>query len=438
MDTRAGIALARFGLGAGPGDRMNISSDPVGWLHQQIQPGAAQHALLERERTTEEGVAINLSVRQARMDQDERTMRQRDRRDAFVHDMTRRCLVRARTKQPFIERWVAFWSNHFTVSYTRSDVLSLAGPFERDAIRPYVLDTFEELLLRIARHPAMLVYLDNIRSIGPSSKAGQRRSQRGLNENFARELLELHTLGVRAGYNQDDVLALAKILTGWSVDPNTRAFRFYTERHEPGSKTLLGQRYAATGHDEGVRALSTLARHPATARHIATKLARHFVADDPPEAAIKTLEEVFLRTRGDLTELAHAVIDLPQAWAEQRTKIRDPDDLVVATARALGHTQDGEPLLAAMRWLGQIPHHAPSPKGWPDDSTAWLGPESLISRIEWAEQLASDSHTRVHASALADDLFGDAIPLELRAAIDTNDRQQSLALLLASPLFQRR
>jgi len=301
-----------------------------------------------------------------------------------------------------------------------------------------VFGTFEELLLNVARHPAMLVYLDNIRSIGPSSRAGQRRSERGLNENFARELLELHTLGVRAGYTQDDVIALAKILTGWSVDPNERAFRFYSERHEPGAKTLLGERYAATGHDEGVRALNTLARHPATARHIATKLARHFIADNPPEEAVDTLTEIFLNTRGDLEALAHAVIDLPQAWAASHTKIRDPDDLVIATARALGYTQDGEPLLAAMRWLGQIPYQAPSPKGWPDEATAWLGPEALISRIEWAEQIASESQDHMQAPALADALFGDAVPPTLAAAIHTTDRKQGLALLLASPLFQRR
>ena len=438
MDQRAGIALARFGLGAAPGDLARIASDPRGWLHQQVRPGVAQHALLARERTTEEGVALNLSVRQAKMDRDERNMRQRDRRDAFLHDMTRRCLVRASTKEPFVERWVAFWSNHFTVSYTRNDVLSLAGPFEREAVRPHVFGTFEDLLLNVARHPAMLVYLDNIRSIGPTSQAGRRKSRRGLNENFARELLELHTLGVRAGYSQDDVIALAKILTGWSVDPNARTFRFYADRHEPGTKTLLGERYPATGHDEGVRALKTLAHHRSTAAHIATKLARHFVADKPPQAAVDALTHVFLNTRGDLTALAHAVIDLPQAWETPHTKIRDPDDLVIATARALGYTQHGEPLLAAMRWLGQVPHQAPSPKGWPDEGAAWLGPEALISRIEWAEQIARESQDHVRGPALAQALFGDEVPPNLAAAIHNEDRTKGLALLLASPLFQRR
>ena len=284
----------------------------------------------------------------------------------------------------------------------------------------------------------MLVYLDNIRSTGPSSTFGRRKSERGLNENFARELLELHTLGVRAGYTQDDVIALAKILTGWSVDRHERVFRFTPNDTNRAQKPSSEH---ATPPQGMMRASKPSPRSRAIPRphgHIATKLARHFVSDAPPDAAIETLTKVFLETRGDLTSLAHAVIDLPQAWAASHTKIRDPDDLVIATARALGHTQSGEPLLAAMRWLGQIPHQAPSPKGWPDEAAAWLGPEALISRIEWAEQLASESQHRVHAPQLANDLFGDAVPAALTAAIHTPDRQQGLALLLASPLFQRR
>ncbi|MBL8157578.1 MAG: DUF1800 domain-containing protein, partial [Anaerolineae bacterium] len=228
---------------------------------------------------------------------------------------------------PFLERLVWFWSNHFTISVLKQRMIFVAGGYEREAIRPNVLGRFEDLLIATVRHPAMLLYLDNAFSIGPDSPAG-RFTGRGLNENHAREILELHTLGVNGGYTQTDVIELARVLTGWSVDrqgtDNDNGFKFFPNRHQPGTKTLLGKTYAEAGEAEGRQALIELARHPSTARHIATKLARHFIADEPPPQAVARLERVFRDTGGDLKAMAIAIVDEPAAWQPSLTKMRTP------------------------------------------------------------------------------------------------------------------
>ena len=438
QDTAAVVATARFGLGPRPGERADVAQDPRGWLLAQVNPASALPTKLSSRRTSQQALDVAYQMRRMNVSEEERTKFQRSRRDHFIDDMGARCLVRVQTETPFAERWVAFWSNHFTVSAARPEVLALAGPFEREAIRIHAFGRFEDMLFAVETHAAMLFYLDNIRSIGPNSTLGRRRDHRGLNENLAREILELHTLGVNGGYTQDDVVALAKLLTGWSIDPGLAYFRFALERHEPGTKVLLGRRYAGQGFDDGRAALRQLARHPSTADHIATKLVRHFVSDDPPSATVAKIAQVFRETEGDLSQLARSIIDLKEAWSAPLSKVRSPDDLVTAMARALGYTEDAQALVGTLRWLGQVPFMAPSPKGWPDQAAEWLGPEAVLSRIEWAEEIASQAAARVDARELARDLFGDLVHRDLDDALRQSSRQESLALLLASPTFQRR
>src|SRR5262252_798402 len=232
----------------------------------------------------------------------------------------------------FVERLVHFWSNHFCVSAAKGGfVRACAGSFEREAIRPHVLGRFTDMLKAVESHPAMLFYLDNAQSFGPQSPAGQRR-QRGLNENLAREILELHTLGVNGGYTQADVTALARIITGWTFagregrigEPGT--FVFFALAHEPGDHELLGKTYPAGGMEQGESVLADLARHPATARHVATKLARHFVADEPPATLVDRLAKVFRDSDGDLKALAAALIDADEAWSVALAKMRTPEE----------------------------------------------------------------------------------------------------------------
>jgi uncharacterized protein (DUF1800 family) len=307
-----------------------------------------------------------------------------------------------------------------------------------------VLGSFTAMLSAAATHPAMLLYLDNAQSIGPNSVAGQRNN-RGLNENLAREMLELHTVGVDGGYSQTDVTEFAKILTGWSIahdgEPNAGGFRYRPAIHEPGAKTLLGRTYREGGPEEGQTALNDLAARPATARHIATKLARHFVADDPPPAAVDMLAKTFQRTNGDLRAVSLALIDLPQIWSDPLTKVKTPNDLVLSACRTFGITDatTGEGILMGLKQMGQVPFDAPSPAGWPDTADGWISPEAMMTRIEWA--MAAGHRLDGHADARA--VAKDSIqPVAADTTIFHIDNAPSpaeaLALLIASPEFQRR
>src|SRR5258706_2824525 len=238
----------------------------------------------------------------------------------------------------FVERLVWFWSNHFCISADK--IPSMTGAYEREAIRPHVLGRFADMLLAVESHPAMLFYLDNSASIGPNSVAGINRS-RGLNENLAREILELHTLGVRSGYSQDDVTRFAYVLTGWTfLEPgnpkNGGEFVFIPRLHEPGAQEVVGKTYADGGVAQGRAVLADLARHPATATHIATKLARHFVADEPPPALVTRLAQRFRDTDGDLKEMAKALVAAPETWSPSRAKLKRPSERLMAMARATG------------------------------------------------------------------------------------------------------
>src|SRR5579872_527896 len=346
----------------------------------------------------------------------------------------------------FGERLVTFWSNHFCISAAKGQLTRIwAGAFEREAIRPHVYGRFADMLRAVEQHPAMLFFLDNQQSLGPDSRAGQNR-KRGLNENLAREIMELHTLGVGGGYTQADVTSLARIITGWTFagrqgqlgTPGT--FVFNANAHQPGPQTLLGKTYADTGLAQGEAALADLARHPSTAKFIATKFARHFVADDPPPALVARLQEVFGKTDGDLLALATALVDSDEAWQAPQTKIRSPYEYLIATGRLLGHIPD-EPsrYLGGLNALGQ-PLWSPSgPNGFPDTNAAWAAPEGMKLRLDIAAEVASKVGDNIDPRDLLELAVADASSPETRQTVArAESRQQALALLLMSPEFQRR
>jgi uncharacterized protein (DUF1800 family) len=320
-----------------------------------------------------------------------------------------------------------------------------AGSFEREAIRPHVLGRFADMLKAVEQHPAMLFFLDNQQSLGPDSRAGQNR-KRGLNENLAREIMELHTLGVGGGYTQDDVTSLARIITGWTFagrqgqlgTPGT--FVFNANAHQPGPQVLLGKSYADTGVGQGEAALSDLARHPSTAKFVSTKFARHFVADDPPPAVVTRLQDAFRQSDGDLRLLATTLLDCDEAWRAPATKIRSPYEYLVATGRLLAQVPD-EPsrYLGGLNLLGQ-PLWSPSgPNGFADTNAAWAAPEGMKLRLDIASQVASRVADNVDARNLLELVAADAASAETRRTIErAESRQQALALLLMSPEFQRR
>ena len=342
----------------------------------------------------------------------------------------------------FGERLVWFWSNHFCVSADKGPVRALCGAYEREAIRAHVLGRFADMLNAVESHPAMLIYLDNARSIGPDSIAG-RNQHKGLNENLAREILELHTLGVRTVYTQADVTNFAKVITGWSIIPPRQdperggEFTFNPRMHEPGAQTVIGRSYPEGGIEQGRAVLADLARHPATARHIAGKLARAFVADAPPSALVDRLSKRFLDTGGNLKELARTLVSAPEAWAAPRTKLKAPGIWFVAALRAIGITPpDIRPVVQAQNLLGEPLWRPPAPKGFSDDSAAWM--DGIAERVNVANQLASRVAALVDAEAAIDTALGPLASAETRQTIArAASRPQALALLLMAPEFQR-
>jgi uncharacterized protein (DUF1800 family) len=437
--TDAFIAANRFGYGARPGELSAIARDPRDWLSAQIAGPTAMPAALAGLPSAQAFLAAWAEARR----EPDRKRAFRDTRMGRLYDeeALARTLSAIGSDAPFRERLVHFWSNHFTVSAASGRVRAIAGTAEREAIRPHVAGRFADMLIAVTKHPTMLLYLDNVASIGPGSPRGVRRKS-GLNENLAREILELHTLGVNGGYRQADVIALAKIITGWRITPPRRptAGRFFFDAlaHEPGAKRLLGRIYREGAADEGEAALRDLARHPATARFVAEKLARHFVADDPPRRAVTELARVFTQTDGDLNALSRALIGLPEAWSAPLSKVKTPNDLVISAWRLLGGAREARDAVNPLRVLGQMPFWAPSPAGWPDDGPGWAAPEAMLRRIEIAA-LAGRRRPMADAVARADDALGPVLGKATRAALaEAESASDATALLLASPEFQRR
>ncbi|MDB5582870.1 MAG: hypothetical protein JWR80_8046 [Bradyrhizobium sp.] len=346
----------------------------------------------------------------------------------------------------FGERLVAFWSNHFCISASKGGLARMwAGSFEREAIRPHVFGRFADMLKAVEQHPAMLFFLDNQQSLGPESRAGQNR-KRGLNENLAREIMELHTLGVDGGYSQDDVTALARIITGWTYAGRqgqlgpSGSFVFNANAHQPGAQRLLGKTYENNGVAQGEAALADIARHPSTARFIATKFVRHFVADDPPPALVARLQQVFSKSDGDLKAFATALLDSDDAWAAPMTKVRGPYEFLVATGRLLARVpEDPSRYLGGLNLLGQPLWSPVGPNGFPDSNAAWAAPEGMKLRLDISAQLATRLGDTFDPRTLLEFALADAASVETRQAVErAESRQQALALLLMSPEFQRR
>jgi uncharacterized protein (DUF1800 family) len=458
------IAANRFGLGARPGELARIGNDPRGWLTAQLKGGAPQMSAVGL-RSSQDILAETIELRRdqrerrkankagkasADPEQTEAAVQQRLKlprlyRPIYTSEVTARLAHAVGTDRPFVERLTQFWTNHFAVSIDKIAVLGLAGTLEREAIRPNVLGTFTDLLMAVEQHPAMLLYLDNHLSVGPSSRAARmlarRRTQRqaGINENLAREILELHTLGVDGGYTQKDVTTFAQVITGWSIgEPGKFVFR--PEVHEPGAKTLLGKTYSQDGVAQGEAVLRDLAARPATAKFIATKLARHFIADDPPTEAVARMERAFMQSRGDLPAVYRALVESPEPWQQPLAKYKTPNDYIVSTFRGLALPVQGRQSgLAAFELLGQRTYSPGSPAGWPDRSVDWDGASALMKRIEWADAVAQRVGARSNAAELAPELLGETLNPDTRTAIArAASGSQAVTLLLTSPEFLRR
>ncbi len=499
----ATIAANRFGLGARPGEIKAIAGDPRGWLIAQLEPEKTLPAPLAALPSTADDTsafvrwlvtlgltgdagklaglyaksnaaprpaapmgagamgsgamaggmtdaAKGLSVEQSYV----KTFLPR-----YAAALEARVTVATTTDKPFFERLVHFWSNHFTVSGAKPESLPTVASFERDVARRHAVGRFDDILMASCTHPAMLVYLDNVFSVGPNSYIGHhpevlpaviRERMKGINENLAREILELHTLGVRSGYTQADVTSFAKIITGWMIvrpgkesegEGETRLFHYQPYAHEPGAQQVMGKVYAQEGFAQGKAALSDFARHPATAQHICAKLARHFIADVPPPDVMDRMAKCFTDTDGDLKAVMVTLINAPEAWNPAPAKMKPPEDYLVSASRALGAAPPtGMQLLAVLDRMGQKPYYAPGPDGWADVEGAWIGPDPIWKRIEWATALSKvKAAADMDPAAVAVDALGpDVSAATLQSIRQAESPAQGLAIFLASPEFQRR
>lgn len=490
--TPASIALSRFGYGFTPGE--TAPQDPRGWLLRQLDRyDPAPAAIAKRTRahgnigeTLELLRSLRKNTRQvvgmAAQDPVMADMTRGDARDAalanlppelrekyvearsvLAQDIALRVNLAVGSKTPLMERLVHFWSNHFSVSVGKLGTQIAVGDHEFTAIRPHVLGRFGDMLEAAALHPAMLLYLDQFQSVGPNSPAQNRRKgrgsqpggqpggqgPRGLNENLAREILELHTLGVHGGYSQADVTEFARALTGWTVPGIGRADRFGEDQpsgakfvavaHEPGARRVLGRTYPAGTADQARAILRDLAVHPSTATFVATKLARHFAGDTPPPALVARLESDFLRTGGDLASLVRTLIEAPEVWEPAPVKFRTPFEWLIASLRLTG--ADAMPprrIVAALTQLGHVPWRAPSPAGYDDIAASWAGPDALLRRVELAEQIARNAAIE-DVTGRADAAFPGALSDPTRTQLARAESgRQALALLLVSPEMLRR
>ncbi|MES3152151.1 DUF1800 domain-containing protein [Sphingomonas faeni] len=506
----ASITLNRFGLGARPGDA--IAGDPTRWLLAQLDRFTVRPAVIAGAPSTgavasdlaefyarQKAIGVEFGPRKPRpappatmaapgmttpppapesgaatlppaaasMDGNPGDSARREARRAagvksgaaYGDAVTARTIAALTTDTPFVERLVHFWANHFAVSTEKLEVTGLAGPMEFEAIRPHVLGSFADMLNAVERHPAMLLYLDQAVSIGPGSVVGLRSARRGkrrggLNENLAREIMELHTLGVRSGYTQADVTEFARAMTGWTVAGIGRglgarvqdeasaapgAFLFLADVHEPGDRVILRKTYPAAGEAQAQAVLADLAVHPATAAHIATKLARHFAGDTPPPAMVARLQAAFLKSGGDLPTVYRALIASPEAWVAAPVKFKSPWEWYVSTLRALGTaTVQRGAVVGLMNQLGQPVWKPGQPVGYDDIAAAWAGPDAILRRVEAAERFASRAGP-VDARALAPTLFPAALsPATAQGLARAESPAQALALLLVAPESMRR
>ncbi|MEM5446581.1 DUF1800 family protein [Paraburkholderia guartelaensis] len=478
-NARAGaIAMNRFGLGARADE--TPPANPRGWLLGQFQayeplpaawrnePGAlALAARFGEER--QQGMAGNAaasaaSETNAQGDAQQaarRAVNQAIRRESvgiYRSAVNARLTSALQSDTPFVERLVHFWSNHFAVSVDKALIAGIAGAFEMEAIRPHVLGNFADMLVAVEQHPAMQLFLDQTRSVGPDSRAALRADQRdpahkrGLNENLAREIMELHTLGVRTGYTQDDVTEFARALTGWSVaglrgpQPGNAApgsFVFRPALHEPGTRTVMGKRYDQPGEQQALAILNDLAHASATRRHIAFQLARHFVADNPPPALTERLALAFEQSGGDLPTVYRALVEAPQAWAPVDAKFKTPWEWTVSSMRGLGWREPGDageinaaPLLTQ---LGQPVWRPGSPAGYDDIAASWAAPDALVRRVEVAQRFSARVGDRLDPRTLGNTLMGATLSAPTATAVaHAESASTAIALLLVSPDFLRR
>ena len=450
MNSRTSIAALRFGYGLRPGEPPLGTRAMLNGVTREANQAAAVPSSLPGRAAAFNRYAALAQPAGGRQRAGQREAALAALRQRFSDDRERRLMTAVISRQGFSERLVWFWADHFSIAARGLRAQALVPAFEADAIRPNIAGRFGGLLRAAIEHPALLEYFGQVSSVGPSSRIGRARGA-GLNENLAREVLELHTLGAGADYDQTDVRQFAELLTGLSVDRATGGMVFRPWTAEPGPEIVLGKRYGMTRTSAVAigDALDDLAVHPATAHHIARKLAVHFVADDPDRDLVAQMEETFRATDGDLSAVYAAMLDHPASWRELGAKVRQPFDYVVASLRAvlppkahdlhaLQDTPAARPTDAVAR-MNQPIWLPPAPNGWPEAPEAWITPPGFIARLDWASRLGASVAHRIDPRPFVRTALGGVARKRTRfAAGAAAERWEGIALVLASPEFNRR
>ncbi|MFK7941398.1 MAG: DUF1800 family protein [Paracoccaceae bacterium] len=446
---RGTIAAIRFGYGFHPEQAAPRGpEDLILGLDQAartpplfpIQPHAARR----------DNVAEFRELRRKKADEDMLRAKRKALRQQAMREGTDQLYQRAISPHGLFERLVGFWSDHFTVGAKNALQAILLPDYEHAAIRPHMMGSFADLLVAVVRHPSMLTYLDQVGSFGPNSAVG-KRTGKGLNENLAREVLELHTLGVGSDYAQTDVRGLAQLLTGYGVNRRELEFGFYPRRAEPGSQLILGRTYGGTANEQNAEDfLRDVAVHKQTAQHLARKLAIHFISDTPDEGLVRHIERAWVRSQGHLPTVYQAMLEHRSAWREFGQKVKRPQDLAISTLRAIGLSaqsardlgpRSGRRLLVSLRNLNQPLYRPPGPQGWPEDAEAWITPQGLAARLEFASGVGQllAKQSALDPRRFAEATLRDALRPETAFAVGAApERWEGLALTLASPEFNRR
>ena len=441
----ATIAVNRFGLGARGSELSDAQLEPREWLLRQLVSPVFDKTLGD----TKSAFNVISDIRAYKQRRQQTNSRGPKVDEAIIRPYKQRLMIDSlelsvETKIPFAFRLLDFFSNHFSVSTSSQSLSILAPTLERDAIAPNLFGKFEDLLIAVEQHPATLIYLNNEKSVGPNSPMGKK--VRGLNENLAREIFELHTLGAGGDFSLDDIRQLAMAISGWSVsdvhETEFSGFKFREKYHEPGSKHILGKSYRDDGVSQGEAILVDLARHKKTAEFISYKLAQHLIADNPPGELVTAMRDTWIRTEGDLKAVITTMIRHPQSWKSEAQKYKTPREFVISACRAVNDldTVDEGMLDIALRglgFMGQKPFGAGSPAGYSQLNRAWMGSDALMKRIDWVNLLSKKTPATV--SDVAERTFASLLSSRTAKSLaGAESRTQGLAMLLLSPEFLSR
>lgn len=449
MSVQAHIATNRFGLGAKPKELTQAVNDPKSWLLAQLE--VIPPVFFNNELPKSKDIASVLSdnrkaKKQLKKTPNDEALKIKLASEKKYPNQTLLALSADTINQAIKSdnslnwRLLDFFSNHFSVSATGNVMRALAPTLEREAIAPNLLGNFEDMLMAVIKHPAMLIYLNNERSFGPSSRLGKKG--RGLNENLAREIFELHTLGVNGGYTQSDIIELAKGITGWSVanpaKDKTSGFIFRKAGHEPGTRQLFGNNYANKGVSQGEKMLIDIARHPSTAKYVCYKLAHHFISDTPDPILLEKLNTRWQASNGNIKAVVTELINAQESWVPDSNKFKSPREFVISSLRVLNKNKlTDRQLVYTLRTLGQQPFNAGSPAGYGDKEEDWSGASAMMAKIEWTSMLAG--RLKPNANKLLNNAFGENISDRTSKMVKrAESRQQAAILFLMSPEFLRR